>query len=58
MTPARRLGPAATAAGSADGEPRVTLRPSIEPFAGREAVHDAESLLRKGRRHDRSLRDP
>jgi len=31
VTPARR--PAATAAGPAHGEPRVTLRPSIEPFA-------------------------
>jgi molybdopterin/thiamine biosynthesis adenylyltransferase len=31
VTPARR--PAATAAGPAGGEPRVALRPSIEPFA-------------------------
>lgn len=33
MIPARQDGPAAPAAGPADGEPRVTLRPSVEPFA-------------------------
>ena len=33
MIPARRAGPAMTPAGPAGGEPRVTLRPSVEPFA-------------------------
>ena len=62
MIPARRSGPAATAAGPADGEPRVTLRPSVEPFAASDGHlylldggTTARLVIRDCRPHERAL---